>query len=444
MKRKDARLLRKLEKEPVKALVETQRHYYPLLQTRLNEVKDPRDIHYITYNSSTILGTGLAKNICGISSMQGMTACFNDENCIRNISEWTGNQNEELPHYVTLNEYLKKLDVSELQKVRKDIIYHLIRMKSFDGARFRKKWLVIVDGTWLQTYKEKPDEYCMCREYQQEDGTKRYLWYRMALEAKIVFGEDLIVSLDTEFIENNGEDARRQKGKNAEQIKQDCERKAFYRLAERIKKDFPRLPVILLCDSLYAAEPVLDICRRNGWGYIIRYKEGSIPSIQEEYEAIPEKGQGVEGNTEYVKGIGYKKHSINVLRYEEKQIREKEVVRVRFQWITDIELTNKNAFSVACAGRKRWKIENEGFNIQKNLRYDLEHGNSRDWTALKNHYLVTQIADIFRQLYINRHLKRIGIKKSEKNISSDLLTSLGRQLTREDIFAGDVHNARTN
>ena len=313
MKRKEARLLRKLEKEPVKALVETQRHYYPLLQTRLNEVKDPRDIRYITYNSSTILGTGLAKNICGISSMQGMTACFNDENCIRNISEWTGNQNEELPHYVTLNEYLKKLDVSELQKVRKDIIYHLIRMKSFNGARFRKKWLVIVDGTWLQTYKEKPDEYCMCREYQQEDGTKRYLWYRMALEAKIVFGEDLVVSLDTEFIENNGEDARRQKGKNAEQIKQDCERKAFYRLAERIKKDFPRLPVILLCDSLYAAEPVLDICRGNGWSYIIRYKEGSIPSIQEEYGAIPEKGQGVEGNTEYVNGISYKKHHINVV-----------------------------------------------------------------------------------------------------------------------------------
>jgi hypothetical protein len=55
--------------------------------------------------------------------------------------------------------------------------------------------------------------------------------------------------------------------------------KAFKRLASRIKKDFPRLPITLLCDSLYAGEPVFDICRSNHWDYIIRYKEGSIPFI---------------------------------------------------------------------------------------------------------------------------------------------------------------------
>ena len=71
--------------------------------------------------------------------MQRMTAVFNDENCIENISAFTGNHNEELPHYVTLNEFLERLDISELQKVRKDIIYHLSRMKTFDDARFHKK-----------------------------------------------------------------------------------------------------------------------------------------------------------------------------------------------------------------------------------------------------------------------------------------------------------------
>ena len=444
MKRKEQRLLKKLEIEPVKGLIKTQKHFYSGLQNRLNEVIDPRDNRYTMYNCATLIGTGITKNICGIPTMQQMTTAFNNENCIQNISDFVGNPNEELPHYVTLNDFLKRLDTSELQKVRKDIVYHLMRMKSFDDARFQKKWLVIVDATWLQTYREQKDEFCMCREYKQEDGTKRYLWYRMALEAKIVLSDDLIISFDTEFIENNAEDAKRQKKMKADQIKQDCETKAFKRLAERMKKDFPRLPMILLCDSLYAGEPVFDICKKNKWNYVIRYKEGSIPGIMEEYEAIPEKGHGKKGKTEFVNGIGYKKHEVNVLKYEEKQVRNKEVVTIRFQWLTDLKITETNALDIACTGRKRWKIENEGFNMQKNLRYELEHANSHDWNALKNHYLITQIADIFRQLYVYSELKKLGLKKSEKNISSDMLASFGRQLTTEDISLSDMHSISDN
>lgn len=46
-------------------------------------------------------------------------------------------------------------------------------------------------------------------------------------------------------------------------------------------------------------------------------------------------------------------------------------------------------------GRKRkgrWKIENEGFNNQKNGIYDIEHLNSRKSNAMKNYYLLTQVA----------------------------------------------------
>lgn len=36
-----------------------------------------------------------------------------------------------------------------------------------------------------------------------------------------------------------------------------------------------------------------------------------------------------------------------------------------FQWITNIEVTEKNLEELIAAGRGRWKIENEGFNNQK-------------------------------------------------------------------------------
>lgn len=123
-----------------------------------------------------------------------------------------------------------------------------------------------------------------------------------------------------------------------------------------------------------------------------------------------------------------------------------ELAVIKFQWLTDIEITEKNAIAIAIAGagRKRWKMENEGFNTQKNLRYDLEHANSQNWNAIKNHYLITQITDIFRQHYVYRELKKSGIKKTEKNISSDMLASFSQRLTKEDIFIDDVHRVAVN
>ena len=48
------------------------------------------------------------------------------------------------------------------------------------------------------------------------------------------------LSVMTEFIENPEEPP----------TKQDCELKAFYRLADRLKQRFPRLPICLLLDGL--------------------------------------------------------------------------------------------------------------------------------------------------------------------------------------------------
>ena len=86
------------------------------------------------------------------------------------------------------------------------------------------------------------------------------------------------------------------------------------------------------------------------------------------------------------------------------------------------------------AGRWRWKIENEGFNNQKNGLYRIEHLNSRNSNAMKNHYLITQIADMLMQLYLawNPYVKEL--KQTIKNTSSKLLESFRRlKITEEDV-----------
>lgn len=106
-------------------------------------------------------------------------------------------------------------------------IYELIRRKAFYGVRFQKKWLVIVDGTQNYLGSRKLNDGCLERHYNKGTYEETVNYHCDVLEAKIVFGESLIVSIASEFIENYGEDAGSQKNRSEEKRKQNCETKAF-------------------------------------------------------------------------------------------------------------------------------------------------------------------------------------------------------------------------
>jgi len=365
MSREQERIRRKLENNPVLECNKIRNRYCPNLFHDFADTKDPRNQSYTEYSNDELLGTMFYKGIAGIESMQSMTYESNRERVVENLFRFMGRKKKEyLPHAVTVNEYFERLDPDELQKVQQKQVCGLIRSKAFYDAKFQKKWIVIVDGTRTYLGSRKLNDRCLECHYNKGTNEETVNYHCDVLEAKIVFGENLIVSIASEFIENNGEDAERQKDLGEEKRKQDCETKAFKRLAGKIKKAFPRLPVILLADSLYASEPVMDACRDNGWEFIIRYKTGSIPSITEEYDKIPEKGTS--GHAEFVNDIDYEGKPVNMLRFWEEKMAGGETVRTDFQWLTSIRITKKNAEKTAGAGKKRWKIENEGFNRQKN------------------------------------------------------------------------------
>ena len=94
--------------------------------------------------------------------------------------------------------------------------------------------------------------------------------------------------------------------------------------------------------------------------------------------------------------------------------------------------------------KNRWKIENQGFNRQKHWQGNIEHACSWNEQAQKNHYLMEQIADFIKQLYEYFYLKKNEIKKLQKNISSELLASFGRQLTKPEDIKVKLHTAELN
>lgn len=83
-----------------------------------------------------MLGTVYYKGIAGISSMQGMTREFKEGQVVKNLYGFMGiNAKDYLPHGVTVNEFLEKPNPAGLEEIQTDIVYRMVRRKSFDDAK---------------------------------------------------------------------------------------------------------------------------------------------------------------------------------------------------------------------------------------------------------------------------------------------------------------------
>ena len=173
------------------------------------------------------------------------------------------------------------MDVGELEKLRGQMIHALLRRRRFEDARLLGEyWMVIFDATGMFRFKERHCQHCLKKDLHKGNENEKTVYYYHVLEAKIVLGDGFAVSIGTEFIENENEDV----------TKNDCETKSFKRLAEKLKKEYPRLKICVLADSLYALEPVCRCIKENGWYFPIHYKDGSIPSVAEEYRSLCDYG----------------------------------------------------------------------------------------------------------------------------------------------------------
>lgn len=394
-------------------LSKTIKHYFPTLIPQLKELTDERDKRYIKYDLAVVLCIRILSSIFMLTSMRSGTVGLNNDVMIENISKLLGCDNlVEIPHYTTINNCLANVKPDELQKILHKIIFRLIRSKAFLDSRInRQYWQILIDGSQLYSFKEKHCEHCLFKEHSKDGKIVSIEYYHYVLEAKLVVANNIVLSICTEFVENDGTQepgaiGSIKKKVSEEAKKQDCERNAFYRLAKILKTAFPKLPICVTMDSLYACAPVFKICEENKWRYIIRFKDGSIKTLATEFHTLKNldikshivKQIGVKSQEyKFVQGMDYNNFAINAVECIETKEPKEGIVSCTFVYITDLPLSSSKCITVANAGRRRWRIENEGFDIQKNHGFNLQHVFSNDYNAMKNHYFLIQIAHAISQ-----------------------------------------------
>lgn len=310
-----------------------------------------------------------------------------------------------LPHMDTVDRVFRLLDPDEIEGIKTALMHDIIFKRRLNKFKlFGKYFIIAIDGTGLHSFSKPPDGGYIYKTSKKGKIT----YYRQVLEAKLLCFNGFSLSIGTEWIANT----------QTEYDKQDCELKACYRLIKKIKVNFPKLPVLIVADGLYPNQNIFKLCRENGWEWLIAHKNGNLKSVWKEVNCLTAlsddnslnekeslKSRTTLRNYHWINDIDYEGYTLHwgqclesIIFPSAKMIEDK-IKITRFVYISSLKLSQDNIVSIIKAGRLRYKIENEGFNTQKNLGYNLKHKFSRtNFKASQNYYQCLQIAHILNQL----------------------------------------------
>ena len=365
-------------------------HHFPDLYDRIEAIPECRT--HTQYTLLELIVAGLAMFVLKKGSRNGLN---NERGEPKFRQNYTRLFKARLPHMDTVEAVMKVLEERHIEHLKAELVNGLLAKKVLRKYRLLgHSYMVVVDGTHVMEVQEGHCAHCLHQRL--KNGRVRY--FHNVLEAKLVTDNGLCVSLATEWIENE-----------EEYDKQDCELKAFARLARKLKRLYPRLPICIVADGLYPNQTFFRICEDSGWSWIVTLKEGNLQSvwkrvfqrqglrhIRTREESIFKHGQEIRRRYEWHPDMTYQGFRIHWYTCEETVKQE----LTRFVWLSSLKMDCYSVIELSEGGRLRWKIENQGFDVQKHHGYGLGHQFSRtSIRAMKNYYQLMQIAHLFNQLF---------------------------------------------
>ena len=238
-----------------------------------------------------------------------------------------------------------------------------------DFARLGDRILIAWDGTEYFCSQKLGCPHCLRR---KRANGKVESYHTLLAATAVAPGHSKVVPLFPEFI------ARRTAPKN--KTANATPPSAGMPHADRLR---PLRPVYL-GDDLFACQPIVTMLADAGDDFIFTCKESSHKALCDFIDgAEPErhvetirKGKAIETRRyRWITGVplrdGKDAALVNWIACE--IFDRHHAVKYSIAWVTSLPVGKANVADIAAAGRARWKIENETFNVMKNHGYELEH-----------------------------------------------------------------------
>ena len=382
----------------------------PILLERFSKISDFRNPKKVKHKLTVVLIYGILVFVYQMASRREANRTMTRP-AFRESLRLIFPDLEKLPHHDTMDRILNGIDVNQIEEIHIDLIRKFIRKKKFLRYLIDDTYPVAIDGTQKAVRRELVSEQWLQRKVgKEEDGKKQYYVY--VLEAGLSFQNGMVIPLMSEFLEYSKGDTSNDK--------QDCETRAFYRLAKRLKQQFPRLPIMVLLNGLYATGPVMEICRKYKWQFMIVLKDESLPSVWEEFHGLnqleknnrfamkwSDRRQRFEwiNNIEYCYGPNQRKRLVVhlvVCQETWKEIDPATCAPVtktsRHAWLSSKPLNQRNLHERCNQGaRHRWGIE-IGILVEKRHGYNYEHCFSLKWNAMRGFHYLMRMGHLFNVL----------------------------------------------
>jgi hypothetical protein len=239
-----------------------------------------------------------------------------------------------------------------------------------DFRRLGDHHLIALDGTEYHCSRKISCPNCSHRK--RNDGNVEY-YHQMVCGVLVAPGHERALPLAPAFITPQD---------GAE--KQDCESRAARRWLTAQGPGLAHLKPVYLGDDLYSRQPICESVQALGADFLFVTKPASHPTLMEWLAgiALPSREQRVKKGRRFqthryrwLEGVPIRdgKDALLVNWLEIEIVNAAGKVTYRNSWVTSLPVGEENVAELAAAGRARWKIENESFNVLKTKGYNLEH-----------------------------------------------------------------------
>lgn len=285
---------------------------------------------------------------------------------------------DEVPSDTQMREILDPVKPEALRPCFEALHHELQRGKVLeDFSVLDEYYLLAIDGTGQFASNKISCPHCCVKK--RSNGTTQF--YHQVLAAVMVHPElKTVLPLAVEPI-------TKRDGDN----KNDCERNAAKRLVAYLDSAFPQRKFLVVEDALASNGPHVELLYKHAMDFILGVKPDGNEKLFEQVLRRQCDRTLVEWNSEvaengschgfrFTNGLSLNDSHpdlmVNYLEYWEMDKRDKQGNDGKqhiFSWITSLEVGIENVQAIGRAGRTRWRVENETFNVLKNQGYEFEH-----------------------------------------------------------------------